>query len=218
MTDRGSVIMVSSIHLWQWGWKLCETQAVTWKQNFLKSGCGIGLKRNTFRIHSHNEAEREAPSQWSRCWAPALPWAISRDLCPDVPRCQWPHGGRVSPALLSLATAWPGPDARPVANYAQLAPSPTFPPKLYAELRRERPSLLEYQHVGPRGDFQFKNAQKPGRQGKAMIWIQCIWTISFEWNLLVCYTTFKTRGRWYLYFIYHSSSDSYLFWTWRNIF
>ena len=33
------------------------------------------------------------------------PLAISRDLCPDVPRCQWPHGGRVSPALLSLATA-----------------------------------------------------------------------------------------------------------------
>ena len=53
---------------------------------------------------------------------------------PMSPRCQWPHGGRVSPALLSLATAWPGPDAWPVTNYAQLAPSPTFPPKVYAEL------------------------------------------------------------------------------------
>ena len=100
LTRRGSVIMlVSSIHLWQWGWKLCGTKSGDMKAKFSQSPqCGIGFKRNTFRIRSHNVAEREACWQWLACWAPALPWAISRDLCPMSPALVSGHMGTECPS------------------------------------------------------------------------------------------------------------------------
>ena len=115
MTDRGSVIMVSSIHLWQWGWKLCGTKRWHESRIFSKAGGGIGFKRNTFRIH--NEAEREASWQWSRCWAPALParhfpWPVSR--CPPMSVATW---GQSVPSFVIISNSMTGAGRQGQASY-----------------------------------------------------------------------------------------------------